>query len=159
MTTPEQRARETFGKRARYYTSSQTHTDTEILSRVSGLARPEAHHAVLDIGTGTGHTAFAVAPLVDSVTGVDLTPEMLSEATRLRAAQGHANVRFCAADVHHLPYPPGTFPRITCRRAAHHFSDIRRAVAEMERAKLSLVELDGQRHSTHWYLLLSASAP
>lgn len=133
MTTPEQRAREIFGQRASFYSSSQAHTDPQVLARVVALTQPQKHHAVLDIGTGTGHTAFALASRVANVTGIDLTPEMLSEAEGLRAARGHSNVRFCVADIHRLPHPDGAFPRVTCRRAAHHFSDIEQAVAEMAR--------------------------
>jgi SAM-dependent methyltransferase len=67
------------------------------------------------------------------VVGTDLTPEMLREAKMLRAAKGIANVTFTLADVHGLPFPSAAFHLITCRRAAHHFSQIRQAIAEMRR--------------------------
>jgi len=133
MPTPESEAKRIFGERAAHYTTSPAHTDAAVLARVVALAAARPDWRVLDIATGTGHTAFALAGHVRSVIGTDLTPEMLLEAGRLRAARGIGNVRFLLADVHTLPCPAETFQLITCRRAAHHFSDIRRALHEIAR--------------------------
>ncbi len=133
MKTEKRTAREVFGQRAGFYTTSTAHTDPQVLARVVKLSQAQADWRVLDVGTGTGHTAFAVAPSVASVTGIDLTPEMLDEARELQAEQSCTNVSFEIADVHQLPYPDGAFDLITCRRAAHHFLDIARALGEMHR--------------------------
>jgi ubiquinone/menaquinone biosynthesis C-methylase UbiE len=133
MKTPEQTAREMFGARAAFYTKSATHTDPQVLARVVELAAPEGDMAVLDVATGTGHTAFALAPRVARVVGTDLTPQMLAEGERLARECGIANVRFCLADAHALPFDAGAFHVVTCRRAAHHFSNIRLALREMRR--------------------------
>ena len=129
----ENEARRIFGERAAYYTTSAAHTDPEVLARMVALAAPEPEWIALDIATGTGHTAFALAGHVRMVVGTDLTPEMLREAKTLRAAKRIANVAFTLADVHGLPFPSAAFQLITCRRAAHHFSQIQRALAEMGR--------------------------
>jgi len=97
------------------------------------MARPQPHWKVLDVATGTGHTAFALAPHVGSVIGIDLTSEMLAEANQLRDRQSLQNVTFQIGDVHGLPFDDETFDLVTCRRAAHHFSDIGRALNEMRR--------------------------
>ena len=133
METREQAAKRLFGERAAMYTTSATHADPQVLTRVAALATPQPHWSVLDIATGTGHTAFALAPYVHSVVGTDLTPEMLAQAERLRVERSIDNVRFRPADVHHLPFEGETFDLVTCRRAAHHFSDIGRALREMHR--------------------------
>ena len=53
---------------------------------------------------------------------------------RSRAAELRlANVSFQIADVLSLPFENEAFDVITCRRAAHHFTDLRRALAEMRR--------------------------
>lgn len=129
----EQAAKAVFGERAAFYVSSPAHTDAAVLARVVELARPEAHWRALDVATGTGHTAFAVAPHVSSVAAIDLTPEMLAEAQKLGDERGIANVRFEAADVHELPFEEGMFDLVTCRRAAHHFGEIGLALREMRR--------------------------
>ena len=133
MNKTKKRPEEVFGQRAEYYTTSEIHTDPQLLARAVELSQAQADWRALDVGTGTGHTAFALAPSVASVIGVDLTPEMLREAQKLQAEQSCANVSFEIADVHQLPYPDGTFDLITCRRAAHHFTDIAGALGEVHR--------------------------
>ena len=131
----EERAQAIFGDRADLYTTSASHTDRAVLDRLVELAAPQADWRVLDIGTGTGHTALAFAPHVRDVIGVDLTREMLREAETLTRERGVGNVSFREADVHRLPAEfAQSFDLITCRRAAHHFSDIDGALAEMTRA-------------------------
>ena len=132
MTTEEQ-ARRVFGERAAFYTTSAVHADPQVLARVVALAAPRPDWLALDIATGTGHTAFALATHVRAVVGTDLTPEMLREARTLRAAKSITNVAFTLADVHDLPFPAGTVHLITCRRAAHHFSRMGLALGEMHR--------------------------
>ena len=94
---------------------------------------PQPHWQVLDAGTGTGHTALSLAPAVRFVAAIDLTPEMIAEATKLGCERGVKNVGFGLADVAQMPFPDRCFELITCRRAAHHFLDIRRALKEMAR--------------------------
>ena len=133
MKTTEQKAKRIFGQRASQYTTSAAHTDPQVLARVVELASPQRDWLVLDVATGTGHTAFALAAHVRGVIGIDLTPQMLAESRQLRAARAIANVAFGLADVHDLPFPSETFHLVTCRRAAHHFSRIGQALREMHR--------------------------
>jgi len=133
MKTPEQKAKRIFGERATRYTTSAAHTDPQVLARVVELAAPRGDWLVLDVATGTAHTAYALASHVRGVVGIDLTVEMLEESKRLGAARGISNVTFGLADVHNLPFPSETFHLITCRRAAHHFSQIGQALREMHR--------------------------
>ena len=131
--SPEEKARAVFTARAATYTTSASHVDPEVLARLVRRAEPVADWDALDVATGTGHTAFALAPHVRHVVGTDLTPRMLEEAERLRAMRGIDNVTFRVADVHELPFASESFQLVTARRAPHHFSDIRRALAEMRR--------------------------
>ena len=133
MGATEEEAKRVFGQRAARYTTSQAHTDPQVLARVVALAAPRPDWRALDVATGTGHTALALAPHVRAVIGTDLTPGMLREADRLRSARGVSNVGFLLADVHTLPFPSGSLHLVACRRAAHHFSRIDRALREMHR--------------------------
>jgi ubiquinone/menaquinone biosynthesis C-methylase UbiE len=133
MKSPEEKAQRVFGERAAFYTTSPAHTDPQVLARVVDLARPQRDWSVLDIATGSGHTAFALAPQVASVIGIDITREMLREAESLKAELGVTNVLFQIGDVHKLPFADGTFQLVTCRRAAHHFSNIGLALQEIRR--------------------------
>lgn len=122
-----------FAQRAAFYTTSAIHKDKAVLDRLVELACVQPTDRVLDVATGTGHTAFAFAPHVREVIATDLTPEMLAEGEKLKAECGMQNVEFRIADAHDLPFDDASFDVVTCRRAAHHFADIRRALREMMR--------------------------
>jgi SAM-dependent methyltransferase len=120
-----------FGQRAAFYTTSAVHKDKAVLDRLVELAHVQPTDRVLDVATGTGHTAFAFAPHVREVIATDVTPEMLIEGGRLKDEGGIKNVQFQLVDAHDLPFDDESFDVVTCRRAAHHFADIRRALREM----------------------------
>lgn len=122
-----------FAGRAAFYTTSEAHTDAEVLQHVVELCHPRKSCRALDVATGTGHTAFALAPYVAMVVGVDATPEMLAEGEKLKARRGVSNVTFEVGDAHRLRFAAQSFEVVTCRRAAHHFTDVRKALAEMRR--------------------------
>lgn len=126
--------RRVFGERADFYRTSAAHSDPAVLSRLVELAAPRPEGMALDVATGAGHTARALAPHVRQVVGFDLTPEMLGQTARMAAGR---RFPLCQGDVHHLPYAGGGFDLVTCRRAAHHFADLPRALDEMRRVLAS----------------------
>src|SRR4051794_27132811 len=74
-----------------------------------GLARLVAGERVLDLGSGSGMDVFAAAVQVGaggSVTGVDITPEQLAKAERIRRDD---NVAFLRARVEELPFADASF--------------------------------------------------
>jgi ubiquinone/menaquinone biosynthesis C-methylase UbiE len=70
----------------------------------------------LDVGTGAGAFAIALAPLVREVVGVDIVPELLAEG-RKRAP---ANVELVEADATALPFESGAFDLVATARTLHH---------------------------------------
>lgn len=133
MKTQEQTAQRIFSERAAYYATSLTHKDPQVLGRIIELAAPQANWSTLDVATGAGHTAFAVASYVRDVISLDITSQMLAEANKLARERDITNVRFCLGDVHALPFDAGIFHLLTCRRAGHHFANITIALSEMKR--------------------------
>ncbi|MCC6142747.1 MAG: methyltransferase domain-containing protein [Candidatus Hydrogenedentes bacterium] len=131
--TPEHKAREYFTRNAAFYTTSPAHTDTAVLDQVVGLANPQSHDIALDLATGSGHTAFALAPRVRRVIASDLTPAMVAAARALSAQKSLGNVFFCIHNADTLPFPDACFDLVTCRRACHHFTRIELALREMHR--------------------------
>ncbi len=85
--------------------------------------------AALDAGCGTGSLAFALAPLVAEVVGVDTNEEYL-EAGR---ASAPANVRFVAGNVTELPFGYAEFDCACCHRVLHHVRRPELAVSELAR--------------------------
>ncbi len=126
------RIRSTFGPATAAYTTG-FHADPARLEEVVRLAEPRPGERVLDLATGAGNTAFALAPLTARVTGLDLTPEMLAEAGRQAAARGIANVDWVQGDACDLPFPDENFDLVVARAAPHHFTDLPAALRESRR--------------------------
>jgi ubiquinone/menaquinone biosynthesis C-methylase UbiE len=85
----------------------------------------------LDLGTGTGRGAFAIAnrfPAAE-VVGVDIAEEMLSEARRLTPPELADRVRFEAADAAALPYEDGAFDLVGLGNMIPFFDELARITA------------------------------
>jgi SAM-dependent methyltransferase len=89
----------------------------DVAARVRRVLGPftGSEHA-LDVGSGTGALAFALAPFVAEVVGVDSNPDYL-EAARGIAPE---NVTFVEGDAESLPFPYGAFDITGCMRILHH---------------------------------------
>ena len=119
-----------FGTAAADYAASTVHAKGESLARLVALVAPQPGWRVLDVATGAGHTALALAPHVAHVMASDITDEMLAEAGKLAAKRGLGNVETAHADAAALPFTGESFDLVTCRLAAHHFPDPAAFVAE-----------------------------
>jgi ubiquinone/menaquinone biosynthesis C-methylase UbiE len=116
--------RSSFGPVAANYARAKFHSSPEGLREVLELARPQPGDLALDVATGTGHVALALAPHVRRVYGLDVTRQMLDEARRLTAERGITNADWVIGDAMHLPFAEETFDLFTVRAAPHHFSDV-----------------------------------
>jgi ubiquinone/menaquinone biosynthesis C-methylase UbiE len=122
-----------FGAAAAAYTTSPVHSDPDALRQVVELAQPKPTDRALDIATGAGHTALALAPSVAEVLAYDMTQPMLRETARNAAARGLTNVATQQGIAEALPFPSAAFDIVTVRTAPHHFADVRAAIREMAR--------------------------
>ena len=84
---------------------------------------------VLDSGCGAGAFAFAIAPLVGEVVGVDRASELIA-AGRERAP---ANVTLLEGDAEALPFGVGEFDVAGCLRVLHHAHRPELVVSELAR--------------------------
>ncbi len=124
---------EYFARTAESYVASFSHRTGDDLKRLIELGEWNPQQQALDIATGGGHTALAVAPHVARVVVTDLTPRMLEKAREFLLAQGVTNAGFQAADAEHLPFADASFDRVTCRLATHHFPNVAQSVKEVAR--------------------------
>jgi ubiquinone/menaquinone biosynthesis C-methylase UbiE len=127
------RVRDQFGLTAQAYVASQNHAAGRDLQRLVELAAPRADDVALDVSTGGGHTALALAPHVRRVVASDLTPAMLAAARTFLRERGATNAEFVVADAERLPFLDATFDLVTVRIAPHHYADIRAACRELAR--------------------------
>ncbi len=68
--------------------------------------------ALLDVATGTGNVSVPAARAGAKVTGLDLTPKLLSQQ-RERAAAAGVEVELVEGDAEELPFADGSFDRVT----------------------------------------------
>ena len=99
--------------------------------RAADLARVGPGARALDVATGTGDLALALAARGAEVVGSDFSDGMLERA-RAKAA-GRVGVRFEHADALALPYEDGSFDAATVGFGARNFGDLERGLAEMVR--------------------------
>ena len=125
--------REQFSQHAEYYAQSSAHAQGDTLAVILHLANPKGTEKTLDIATGTGFTAFALAPKVSEVVATDLTPEMVTKAAELAQEQEINNVMFSVAAAESLPFATASFDLVTCRLAPHHFQDVPNFLGEVHR--------------------------
>jgi ubiquinone/menaquinone biosynthesis C-methylase UbiE len=102
---------------------------TATRERIVELVAPKGTERALDVGSGAGALAIALCPLVASVVGVDLVPELLAEARR----RAPAEVEFVEADATALPFADGSFDLVCTARTLHHVARPDVVAAEMRR--------------------------
>lgn len=80
-----------------------------VADHVVRSGRIRAGEQVLDIACGTGNTALMARARGASVTGLDLTPELLAVAERRAAEEGHVDITWKHGDAEDLPFADNTF--------------------------------------------------
>ena len=129
--------RESFTTQAEAFAANPWVTDEERIRRLVAAARLTGDERVLDIATGPGYIAEALAGAAREVVGVDLTDAMLAIAKERTQERGISNVTFQAADAQNLPFENGAFDVVVCRLALHHFLKPLQVLREMARVCLA----------------------
>jgi len=84
----------------------------------AGVANPfslgslQAGERVLDIGCGAGMDSLVAAQMVGpegSVTGIDMTPQMLAKARRAAEELGAGNITYLECEAERMPFADGSF--------------------------------------------------
>jgi demethylmenaquinone methyltransferase/2-methoxy-6-polyprenyl-1,4-benzoquinol methylase len=113
--------------------------------RLVHLADPSAGIHALDLATGTGDIAFALAARGASVAGLDLTPRMIE----LARAKGDGP-RFLVGDMLALPFPAASFDIVTTGYGLRNVPNLMTAIEEIHRVLKpggQLLSLDFNRPS------------
>lgn len=86
---------------------------------------------VLDLGTGTGSAALAVATRFPNaqVVGADLSEQMIEHARRRIPPGAEGRIRFEVADASRLPYDDGAFDLVSLANMIPFFDELARVVA------------------------------
>ncbi len=113
---------DTWSERAELYRTSPVHAhgpDLDLIVEWSAGSR-----TALDVATGGGHVARRLRDAGLQVVTCDPAPGMGPDV-------------ICPAE--DLPFADESFDVVVCRRAAHHFEDVAKAVQEMARVTKRLV--------------------
>lgn len=126
-TAHKRKTADSFSHGATAYVDSDVHRHGDDLEQLATWT--ETADLVLDIATGAGHTAGAVAEKAEAtVIAADVAPDMVR--TSVDSFDGLVGV---LADAERLPFRSGVFDAVTCRIAAHHFPDPKTFLEETAR--------------------------
>ncbi len=134
-----------FNTLAGAYATSEVHRASPTLDRLHALL-PRVE-SVCDVASGAGHTGLGFAGIATGIVAVDPAPNMLGEVRRLAAERGVA-VETVEAFAEAIPLASDSFDLVVCRVAAHHFSDLPRAMNEMARlakpdGHVAIIDMEG----------------
>jgi SAM-dependent methyltransferase len=117
---------------AEYYARYRPRVSDAFLNQLREVLMWTPSSRVLDLGTGPGHLALRVAPLVGEVVGVDPESDMLDAANRIAAEERIANVRFVLGSSEDLTsLGVGTFQSVTMSASFHWMLDKDRVMADL----------------------------
>jgi demethylmenaquinone methyltransferase/2-methoxy-6-polyprenyl-1,4-benzoquinol methylase len=111
-----------------------THWRSHLVSAVC-RSRPRA---ILDLATGSGDVAFALARRLGSsggVIGMDFCEPMLerAEMRRVRKTELYANVELVLGDAREIPMADGSFDAVTIAFGLRNFADRTKCLSEIRR--------------------------
>ncbi|MBP0591349.1 class I SAM-dependent methyltransferase [Paraburkholderia sp. LEh10] len=140
-----------FGSTAAAYLTSQVHATGADLQTLAASVAATPGAAVLDMGCGAGHASFAVAPHAASVVAYDIAPQMLATVAAAAQERGLANVRTQQGAAEQLPFDDASFDWVISRMSAHHWHDVRLALAEVRRVlkpggRVLFIDIAGSDH-------------
>jgi SAM-dependent methyltransferase len=129
------------------YVTSEVHGVSPTIARLHEVLGDERFESVLDVACGAGHFGLSFSGRAEHLTAVDPSPRM-RDAVRALAEERQLTVDTVDARAEALPFPDGTFDVTLCRLAAHHFTDIAKAISEMNRVTrpggpIAIIDLQG----------------
>jgi ubiquinone/menaquinone biosynthesis C-methylase UbiE len=104
----------------------------DLRDRIIEHAHPRLEQTVLDLGSGTGLLALAIAPRVDTVWAVDISPAMCDYLRTKAESAGLDNIKVAVASAVSLPLAEDSVDVVISNYCLHHLRDPdkRRAVLE-----------------------------
>lgn len=90
------------------------------------FCKPQKSFKALDLGSGTGIVTRRLSTKVNTVIGVDISPEMINKASR----DNNDIIEYQLMDAENLLFPDEHFDLITARMVFHHIEHPAKAIRE-----------------------------
>jgi ubiquinone/menaquinone biosynthesis C-methylase UbiE len=161
MTSDVQKTAEAWSKLGDNYAASNVHKFGPSLAKLIALARPTSSDVCLDVGTGAGHTAAALAQTAKKVYGLDPAEGMRKAAQESYGQLG--NLEFVGSTSEDTGFPDNTFDIVTARHTLHHHPSMPNTLAELKRVlkpggRLVIVdEITPNEDVNDWYHVLEVT--
>src|SRR6476659_5886999 len=127
---PERSVRSSMSDVVGYRLASQERRAPALRDRVQQLLAPfDGSERALDSGCGAGALAFALAPFVEHVVGVDLSADLVAAGNKLAPP----NCELTIGDATALTFEYGSFDIAGCMRVLHHAKRPELVVSELAR--------------------------
>jgi ubiquinone/menaquinone biosynthesis C-methylase UbiE len=107
----------------------------KVRDQLLAIACPRPADACVDLGAGTGFVAMALAPLVDSVLAVDISPAMTAALAERAEQDGLRNIRTQVADLRAFSLPDESADLVVSSYALHHLANQDKRVLTAEAAR------------------------
>lgn len=129
------KARQGFGNDLFAQDYHQIHGDDQHLNNLLDMCQYVPGRHYLDLGTGNGYLAFAIAGRSpDSlVTGIDIVSEAAAANNQKARREGNKLLNFVSYSGIRLPFADQRFVGVLTRYAFHHFPNARLAAQEIAR--------------------------
>lgn len=108
-----------FRSTAEFYSRFRVPYPESLVARLKADADLGYDAQVLDLATGPGRLALALAPSLRAMVAVDVEMEMLAEGKHVARRQGVANVEWVHARAEDLTVAPGSLDLVTIGEAFH----------------------------------------
>lgn len=122
-----------FDRQATSYSMSSAHFGGGGLELIREYASFGHYDLVVDLATGVGFAAFAIAPYTKKIIATDISLRMLEQTKKLSGDYKANNLSLAMAEAETLPFASNTVDLVSCRQAAHHFHNLSYALAEIVR--------------------------
>ena len=129
----DEQVREQFTAQAESFSRFAEETEAHTLQLVDELAQLRPYDEVLDVACGPGVVALGIAREVKHVTGIDLTPAMITKAAEMQKARGQTNLTWVLGSAARLPFPDQSFSLVFTRYSFHHLLDPAAVLKEIVR--------------------------
>lgn len=130
-----------------FESSNMNFTNKDYLAYTVSRIMPCTTDHVLEVAAGTCACGRALAPLVGTVTCLDMTPAMLEVGRQEARKQDLDNISFVQGCAEELPFLDHSFDMVLSRLAFHHFAEVTQPFREMVRVlkpggKLVLIDME-----------------